>query len=140
MPSNAFIQYDTSTKINKDNTESNQHLNLTSQEESYDIKGYVALETKQIVPIDDIQSIKESNEHSRRIIKPLKNNQCRISSSSDNTQKLWFTAGANYENRTSKNYRDSPEFGKFADNKDSPSRREGYKGGVINIKRISKSK
>lgn len=72
---NPFLHYSTVPQANKNSSDSKQPTNMNSQEESYDTRGYVALEAKQIVPIDDLQNAKDLNDHSRRIIKPLKSNQ-----------------------------------------------------------------
>ena len=137
---NPFVHYNISSQANKNSSDSKPPTNVNSQEESYDTRGYVALEAKQIVPIDDLQNIKDLNDHSRRIIKPFKGNQWRASSSSENAQRLWFTAGANYDKRVQKNSRESPEFGNFPDFKESPMRRDTGKGNVISFKKTSKVK
>ena len=72
---NPFVHYNISSQANKNSSDSKPPTNVNSQEESYDTRGYVALEAKQIVPIDDLQNIKDLNDHSRRIIKPFKGNQ-----------------------------------------------------------------
>jgi hypothetical protein len=68
-----------------------------SIEEPENIKGYIALEGKSLVALD-LNKKKDKNILNRQIIKPIKKHSVyRTSGSSDGTQRLCFTAGANYE-------------------------------------------
>lgn len=72
------------------------------------IKGYVALEGKSFVAIDDFK-VNQGPDNIRRIIKPVINTPYRISASSEGTNRLCFTANANYDKKDTSNSRDSRE-------------------------------
>lgn len=86
------------------------------------VKGYFALEGKLFKAVDDDFRINRAQENARRVIRPIKNNAYRVSGSSEGTNRLWFTANANYEKRqttTSKGFNEI--------NSSSPKRETGFK-------------
>ena len=68
---------------------------MSIDEPGNEIGGYVALEGRSLFAGDLDDSNK--NDSVRRVIKHSKNSVFRLSSSSDATHRLWFTAGANYK-------------------------------------------
>lgn len=78
------------------NSEVDNHY-VSVEEHKNQIKGYVALEAKSIVAVDDFKVNRTENDSTRKIIKPIKNYSFKVSGNYDGTHRLCNTANANYD-------------------------------------------
>lgn len=92
------------------NSEVDNHY-VSVDDHKNQIKGYVALEAKSIVTVDDFKGNKGETDNSRKIIKPIKNYSFKVSENLEENQRSCFTANAKYDKNESNGRRGHSEPG-----------------------------